>query len=113
MIEECLFKQHMQHRIPYAGNGRAWLTITSANGLDIPSVGVTDMDVGISGVTVERRGSVVVRRPSTVVNRKRVPGLLGSKSCSLSKSLQVYLKGHCIELKYYADGIHSGLTPPG
>ena len=24
-----------------------------------------------------------------------------------------YLKGHCIELKYYADGIHSGLTPPG
>ena len=24
-----------------------------------------------------------------------------------------YLKGHCIEFKYYADGIHSGLTPPG
>ena len=23
------------------------------------------------------------------------------------------LKGHCIEFKYYADGIHSGLTPPG
>ena len=23
------------------------------------------------------------------------------------------LMGHCIELKYYADGIHSGLTPPG
>ena len=23
------------------------------------------------------------------------------------------LKGHCTELKYYADGIHSGLTPPG
>ena len=22
------------------------------------------------------------------------------------------LKGHCIEFKYYADGIHSGLTPP-
>ena len=21
------------------------------------------------------------------------------------------LKGHCIEFKYYADGIHSGLTP--
>ena len=23
------------------------------------------------------------------------------------------LKGHCIEFKYYANGIHSGLTPPG
>ena len=23
------------------------------------------------------------------------------------------LKGHSIEFKYYADGIHSGLTPPG
>ena len=23
------------------------------------------------------------------------------------------LKGHCIEFKYYADGIHSGLTPLG
>ena len=23
------------------------------------------------------------------------------------------LKGHCIEFKYYADGIHSGVTPPG
>ena len=23
------------------------------------------------------------------------------------------LKGHCIEFKYYADGIHCGLTPPG
>ena len=23
------------------------------------------------------------------------------------------LKGHCIEFKYYADGIQSGLTPPG
>ena len=22
------------------------------------------------------------------------------------------LKGHCIEFRYYADGIHSGLTPP-
>ena len=25
----------------------------------------------------------------------------------------VELKGHCIEFKYYADGIHSDLTPPG
>ena len=25
----------------------------------------------------------------------------------------VCLKGRCIEFQYYADGIHSGLTPPG
>ena len=30
-----------------------------------------------------------------------------------SKMLALKLKGHCIEFKYYADGIHSGLTPPG
>ena len=28
----------------------------------------------------------------------------------ISKSMSC-LKGHCIEFKYYADGIHSGLTP--
>ena len=32
------------------------------------------------------------------------------KLCIIRKAL---LKGHCIEFKYYADGIHSGLTPPG
>ena len=38
-----------------------------------------------------------------------------SLTISLTKSLRVAgsLKGHCIEFKYYADGIHSGLTPPG
>ena len=28
-------------------------------------------------------------------------------------NLFLTLKGHCIEFKFYADGIHSGLTPPG
>ena len=27
-------------------------------------------------------------------------------------SQDIKLKGHCIEFKYYADGIHFGLTPP-
>ena len=41
-----------------------------------------------------------------------------SEQCRIaaSKGNQVLgLKGHCIsiEFKYYADGIHSGLTPPG
>ena len=28
-------------------------------------------------------------------------------------TLPMLLKGHCIAFKYYADGIHYGLTPPG
>ena len=78
LVEENFFKQHMQHRFPYAGDTCAWLTITAANGLDIPYVGVAEMDVEISGATIERRGIIVVRRPPTVVDGKRVPGLLGS-----------------------------------
>ena len=33
--------------------------------------------------------------------------------CNRWQCLTGLLKGHCIEFKYYADGIHSGLTPPG
>ena len=78
MVEESFFKQHMQHRFPYAGDTCAWLTIIAANGLDIPYVGVAEMDVEISRATIERRGIIVVRRPPTVVDGKRVPGLLQS-----------------------------------
>ena len=34
-------------------------------------------------------------------------------SFSFVSCVSNHLKGHCIEFKYYADGIHSGLTPPG
>ena len=39
-----------------------------------------------------------------------IDGSLHNTEC-IKDRLQ--LKGHCIEFKYYADGIHSGLTPPG
>ena len=45
------------------------------------------------------------------------PKTAGSQSvnsiCILNLIFLIHLKGHCIEFKYYADGIHSGLTPPG
>ena len=43
------------------------------------------------------------------------PGLGGHVPHSVGQDwlFWVVLKGHCIEFKYYADGIHSGLTPPG
>ena len=37
----------------------------------------------------------------------------GKVSHDIYHGRHYYLKGHCIEFKYYADGIHSGLTPPG
>ena len=40
----------------------------------------------------------------TLDNLFQILGIFMKKEC---------LKGHCIEFKYYADGIHSGLTPPG
>ena len=33
-------------------------------------------------------------------------------NCGMYESIFL-LKGHCIEFKYYADGVHSDLTPPG
>ena len=35
------------------------------------------------------------------------------KAMNPKASEDIHLQGHCIEFKYYADGIHSGLTPPG
>ena len=36
-----------------------------------------------------------------------------SDACPGKRDMFHELKGHCIEFKYYADGIHSVLTPPG
>ena len=44
------------------------------------------------------------------VGRKKIVGVCTDMMGGNSK---VILKGHCIEFKYYVDGIHSGLTPPG
>ena len=49
---------------------------------------------------------------NTTTKASSVRKQLGTKN-SKSKEGRQELKGHCIEFKYYADGIHSGLTPPG
>ena len=41
------------------------------------------------------------------------PGQNLSQTSNLQFQVSFRLKRHCIEFKYYADGIHSGLTPPG
>ena len=74
-----------------------------------------------------KRGQNLVQAVSTESRSKRKFGSLLSISCmttgrlatasertaNAAKSRFGILKGHCIEFKYYADGIHSGLTPPG
>ena len=62
-------------------------------------VGREDM-YGRDGLHLSGKGSAVLAE-----------GLSGAVVSGLGKVR--YLKGHCIEFKYYADGIHSGLTPPG
>ena len=44
---------------------------------------------------------------------KKLPAFLQSIPLKQNKSFHEHLKGHCIEFKYYADGIHSGLILPG
>ena len=51
---------------------------------------------------VERTGAT-----SELSSRWNLVGMLSGIDALLG------LKGHCIEFKYYADGIHTGLTPPG
>ena len=57
-----------------------WLTLTAANGLEIPYVGYFELDVQALGITVPRRGVLVVKDPPDTVVRERkrlVPGVLG------------------------------------
>ena len=56
-------------------------------------------------------------RPSQSQDKCLMYARYSSGTCCLLMTHQLrptpILKGHCIEFKYYADGIHSGLTPPG
>ena len=48
----------------------------------------------------------IIEIQSIIKEENKISYLMGDFNIDL-------LKGHCIEFKYYADGIHSGLTPPG
>ena len=57
-----------------------WLTLTAANGLDIPYAGYFELDVEAQGVVIEKRGILVVKNPtnlSSLQRKREVPGLLG------------------------------------
>ena len=57
-----------------------WLTLTAANGLEIPYAGYIELDIEVQGVTLEKRGILVVKDPTSPSSRERkreVPGLIG------------------------------------
>ena len=58
----------------------SWLTITAANGLEIPYVRYFELDIEVFGHKVSRRGILVVKDPDHPPTRQRkqeIPGVLG------------------------------------
>ena len=48
-----------------------WLTLTAANGLEIPYIGYLELDFEAQGVTIPQRGILVVRDPPDPQSRAR------------------------------------------
>jgi len=79
-ITESFFNQHFRPRgsDPLDTNKR--LTLTAANGLEIPYIGYLELDFEEQGVTIPQRGILVVKDPPDLQSRtskEAVPGLLG------------------------------------
>ena len=87
-ITESFFKKHFQGKDLLCTSG--WLTLTAANGLDIPYVGYFELDVCALGINVAQRGILVVKDPEGKDARQRkqvVPGLVGMNIISKLKDM--------------------------
>ena len=79
-ITESCFNKNYRPKGKTLLSTSGWLTLTAANGLDIPYVGYFELDVEVLGITVPKRGILVVRDSADPGSRRRkeeVPGLLG------------------------------------
>ena len=79
-ITESCFDKNYRPKGKTLLSTSGWLTLTAANGLDIPYVGYFELDVETLGITVPKRGILVVRDstdPGTRQRKEEVPGLLG------------------------------------
>ena len=79
-ITESFFNETFRSKGKNLLSTSGWLTLTAANGLNIPYVGYFDLDVETLGITIPRRGILVVNDPEDPVTRwrkQKVPGLLG------------------------------------
>ena len=79
-------------------------TLTIVKSICNKSCAMITLDFGKNGVPT--RLQIDSGADCCVLPRDEYVRVTGDESLAM-------LKGHCIEFKYYADGIHSGLTPPG
>ncbi|CAH3145891.1 unnamed protein product [Porites lobata] len=79
-ITESFFTNHFRPRRSKLLDINQWVTLTAANGLEIPYIGYLELDFEAQGVTIPNRGVLVVRDPPDPQSRARkeaVPGLIG------------------------------------
>ena len=79
-IIESFFNENFRSKGKNLLSTSGWLTLTAANGLNIPYIGYFELDVKTLGITIPKRGILVVKDSEDPVTRRRkqeVPGLLG------------------------------------
>ena len=79
-ITEDHFNLHFRPKGTELLSTAGWLTLTAANGLEIPYVGYFELDVEALDNTLRHMGILVVKNPPDEISKQRkqkVPGLLG------------------------------------
>ena len=79
-ITEEFFNLHYKPKGQTLLSTRNWLTLTAANGLEIPYAGYVEMDIEVNGLVLEQRGILVVKSPTSQLSKERkreIPGLIG------------------------------------
>ncbi|KXJ05692.1 hypothetical protein AC249_AIPGENE18710, partial [Exaiptasia diaphana] len=79
-LTESFFNRHFKPKGKTLTSTSGWLSITEANGLEIPYLGYFEADIEVLGKTIEKRGFLVVKDPTSPTARQRkerIPGLLG------------------------------------
>ena len=70
-ITESFFNKHFRPTRSKLLDTNQWLTLTAANGLEIPYIGYLELDFEAQGVTILQRGILVVRDPPDPQSRAR------------------------------------------
>ena len=55
-ITESFFNKHFRHRRSELLDTNKWITLTAANGLEIPYIGYLELEFEAQGVTIPKRG---------------------------------------------------------
>ena len=80
-VTESFFQEHLQSVCKQIVSPGSWITLTAANGLQIPYSGYVELDMEIAGRTIPKRGILIVKDPvassGLAVQKQTVPGLLG------------------------------------